>query len=230
MKRSLAAAGLATLAAAVGFGVVHAATERLEWGGQPSLDISVPGRVTITHGATPSIVVTGPRDEVDRVYLDGGRLRYHRGVFNWFNWNQARSLRVAITTPRLQQLSVHAGSNVHLVSLTGDTLDLSVHSGADLTGVTSVNAMTLRVHSGGDARLEGRATRLSVTAHSGADADLGRLAVDHAQVTVHSGGDATVNPRLSIKAEAHSGGDIRLLTRPANVATSTHSGGDIRMP
>lgn len=229
MKRLPVVAGLAA-ATLLGVGAVHAATEQLDWKGGPSLNISVPGRVTISQGPVARVVVSGPRRAVDKVYMVDGNLRYHRDFFNWFGWNEARGLRVEITAPSLASLSVHAGSNVNLVNLTGDRLDISVHSGADLHGAASVNAMNVRVHSGGDLNLGGRATRLTLAAHSGADADLGRLAVDHAQVTVHSGGDVTVNPRLSVKAEAHSGGDIRLLSRPVDVVTSTHSGGDIRMP
>lgn len=220
-----ALAGVVGLAAAA-----HAADRNLNWGGGPSLSVSVPGRVTITQGPTARIIVSGPKDTVDRVYLDGDRLRFERSWFNWLGWDRHRGLRVDIVAPHLDTLSVHSGSNVRLSGLTGSSLKVSVHSGADLIGDARVSSMSAKVHSGADLRLQGRADVVDLAVHSGGDADLTGMAIEHASVRAHSGADATLSPRLSIKADAHSGADIRLLQRPASVQTTTHSGGDVRIP
>jgi hypothetical protein len=228
MSHLLVAASVLLGAASVG--TAHAADRHLDWAGGGSLDIAVPGRVTITQGPVARIIVSGPQKVVGRVYMSGDRLRYRRTFFGWMGWAEPLGLRVQIQTPRLDRLAVHSGANVQMSGLTGAGLDLSVHSGADVEGLLNVRAMTARVHSGADLRLQGRADRLDLSVHSGAGADLARLVVDHASVSAHSGADAVVNPRLSIRANAHSGGDIRLLQRPADVRVETHSGGDVRIP
>jgi hypothetical protein len=230
MRRPITAAALAALAAAATLGAAQATTQQLPWRGSASLDIAVPGRVTITEGPTARIVVSGPQSALDKIRFDGERLRYKRSWWTWFGWDEPRGLRIEITAPALQRLAVHAGSNVRVVNLSSDSLSFSVHSGADLDGQVTCRAMSAEVHSGADLRLTGRAERLDLAVHSGADADLGRLSVDYADVRAHSGADAIISPRLSVKANAHSGADIRLLQRPAHVEAQTHSGGGVRIP
>lgn len=232
MNRLLLGAGLAAITAAATFTAATAQSpgRTLPWDGAPSLDIAIPGRVTITQGATPRMVVYGARPDVDRVYLSGDRLRYRREGWTWWGWRSPRGLRVEITAPHLNDLTAHAGSNVQVSDLTEEQLRVRVHSGADLSLRATVRSLSAEAHSGADLHAVGRAERLSLQVHSGADARLGGLQVDHARVTVHSGADATVNARLSIDATAHSGGDLRLVNRPVQVSVSRHSGGDVYVP
>lgn len=232
MNRILAGAGLAAIASFVTFQAVAAQPggRVLPWDGAPSLQISVPGRVTITQGPTPRMVAYGAKADVDRLYLSGDRLRYRRDGIAWWGWRSPRRLRVEIVAPHLNNLEAHAGSNVDVAGLREEQLQVSVHSGADLHLNTSVKSLSAKVHSGGDFYAVGRAERLSLEVHSGGDARLGGLQVDHARISAHSGADATVNPRLSADATAHSGGDIRLVSRPAQLVVSRHSGGDVSVP
>ncbi len=235
MNRIAVTACIAIGAAAVAFTGLSAAAGQsgprtFSWAGD-SLSIATPGQVTFTQSPTARIVVSGPADAVSRVYVEGNRIGYnHKGLNWWRSWRHTEGLRIDVSGPHLRRLAAHAGTDLDIRDLHEDILSLSVHSGADVNARANLRILSAQVHSGADLSASGRADRLDLSVHSGGDAHLGDFIADHVQVRVHSGADAIVNPRLSADAAAHSGGDIRLVSRPANLHTQRHSGGDIRIP
>ena len=46
-------------------------TRTIEWAGADRIEIAIPADVTFTQAPTPSLVVTGPRDAVEHVIVEG---------------------------------------------------------------------------------------------------------------------------------------------------------------
>src|SRR6476620_11712038 len=51
-------------------------TKEIVWSGSDELEIALPAEVTITQGPQAKMVITGPKDAVDRVRVEDGRIGF----------------------------------------------------------------------------------------------------------------------------------------------------------
>lgn len=213
-------------------------TKDMNWAGDDDLQIDVPADVTFTQADKPKITITGPRDAVDKVSVEGGhiglighenvRVRVRGLNVSLRGLEGFRHLRIEVAAPKMHSITTSAASKLNIVSLKSDDLDLEVNTASDVTGNVDVNHLQLRVHTGADARLEGRADDVDVEVHTGGDAKLDRMAVKTARVETHTGGTAVLAPTDSADVEAHTGGDVILRSHPPKINSNIHTGGNLR--
>ena len=182
--------------------------------------------------------ITGPRDAVEHIIVDDGHIGFTgrgevrvsiRGAnVNVHGLEGFRRLKIEVSAPDVHRFSAGAASNLMLNGVKRDELEIEAHAASHVNGNIDVNRLDLPVHSAANADLEGRADDLDLEVHSAGDAKLGHLAVKSAKVDAHAAGDAEVAPTELAHVEVHSGADVVMRTRPAQLNTNVHSGGDIR--
>lgn len=244
---ALAATAVVALTAA-GFAATAAdqpVRRDLDWRGD-ELHVILPARATVTQGPTQRLTVSGPRDLVDRVYLDGDSVRLRPNGL-WF-WNDdARGLVIQASAPSIRSLSAAASADVRAARLDAPTLKLSASSsgrldvddaraadvrlGASSSGRLRVNVkaetMTVKASSSGEVVASGRTGRLDVEASSSGGANLRDLGVEDARIRVSSSGAATVTPHRSVDVQASSSGRVKMASRPPQTRVETSSSGRV---
>jgi Putative auto-transporter adhesin, head GIN domain len=98
-------------------------------------------------------------------------------------------LRVEVSAPTVEALSVTGSADVRVVGLDTDALDV-------------------RVSGAGDVAADGRARRLTLDISGAGDADLAELATDDARVELSGSGDAEVRASGLLDAEVRGAGDL----------------------
>lgn len=211
-------------------------TKEIAWSGDDELVIALPADVTVTQGPQAKLVITGPKDAVDRVRVNDGRISFSgddvRVAVRGLNLDVKglegfRRLKIQVTAPDLRSIHASVASKVNIVSLKRADLELQANAGSDLSGNIDVDRLDLTVHSGAKADLAGRADEVELNAHSAGDAKLEKLAVKTLRGEANSGADASIAAKDSVDMEVHSGADVTIHGRPEHVNTNTHSGGDV---
>jgi hypothetical protein len=176
------------------------------WDGGKSLSVGGAMTVRVRKDGAPRVVVTGPDELVNRVYLSRGRLGVENN--NWwggnFSWNNRR-LEVEITGVAPNEVSVSGSSQVTLADPVRER-DFEVH----ISGSGSVNAsgqveqLDVHVSGSGNARLaalEARRGDLSVSGSGRVDVE----AVEEAEVGISGSGQVRINGRPRALAQSISG-------------------------
>lgn len=212
-------------------------TKEMVWSGSDELEIALPAEVTVTQGPQARMVITGPKDAVEHVKVDGGHIGFSesanvRVTVKGLNLNIKglegfRRLKIQITAPDVRKIDASVASKVVLVGFKRDELELKANAGSDLSGDIEVRKLELEVHSGANAELTGKADDMELDVHSAGDAKLDKLVVKSIHGEAKSGADASIAAIDSIDMDVHSGADVTIHGRPTHVNTNTHSGGDV---
>jgi len=182
------------------------ATRELTWGGGDRLDINLPADVQFTQVAGPAkVTVTGPKDAVDRVMLEGSNLRFSDG----FDFDGP--VKVVISAPQVRHFSISGASDLSIDGYDQDELDLSV-SGK------------------GEIHAKGKAHDVKLDISGNGDADLGGVASDSAEADISGAGRAVLAPASAADLRISGAGEIELKTHPAKVNTDISGLGRIVEP
>jgi Putative auto-transporter adhesin, head GIN domain len=182
-------------------------TRTLTWTGGDTLDIQAPADVTFTQAPRPaSVSVSGPRDAVDDVEIEDGRLRMRDPGF----WHVG-GLKAVMTAPDVQRFVLSGAGKLDIEGYNRDLLDVDV-SGA------------------GDIRANGIAKTLKLEISGAGAADTGGLKNETAEVELSGAGHATIAPTALAKIEISGFGDVNLLTRPAQVESHVSGMGHVHQP
>ncbi len=194
-------------------------TRTIEWAGGERLSIDVPGRVTYVQGAQAGVRITGPRDIVDSIRFNDGRLtmvsddNHDRGYIRWNTsgirvWSESEALRIEVTAPNVRSFEM------------GDNGELNIRGYDQPT-------MALQINGEGSIDADGATPALTVAINGDGDADLRGLVVTDATVDVTGRGDVTVGPtgRADIDISGH--GDVSLTRNPAQLNQSITGWGEV---
>lgn len=139
-------------------------------------------------------------------------------------------LKVFVTLPALEQVSVSSGATAELHELTGENFSASASSGADIIlDDVGYENLILSASSGADIRASGTCATIEGNVSSGADVNATELECASARANASSGGDIAVFASDAVSANASSGGDIRVMGNPEARDLNTSSGGDINI-
>lgn len=178
------------------------ASRPLTWDGSTRLELSVPGELHYTQAPGPAhITISGPRQVVDNVTIDHGRIRL-------IDPTHYARLTIEMSAP-----------NVSVFSVTGSNdLDIEAYNQDQLT-----------IDSSGSARInvqgQARAVRLSLSGSG--DANLADLVTQAAQVDISGSADATIAPRDSANIHVSGSGEVTLTTRPATIHSDISGSGQV---
>lgn len=196
-----------------------AVSRDIAWTGGERLSIDLPGEVTYAQGDTAGVRITGPKNVVDRVRLQDGRLTLEgdnegdRGYLRWSGsgiraWSEYDDLRVVVTAPKVNTFDV------------GDDGHLSIRD-------YDQPSLTLRLNGEGDADARGETERLDLKIYGDGDAELHRLTVTDATIEASGDGEAEVGATGKVEIDSSGDGDIRLTRRPAQLRQTTTGWGEV---
>lgn len=159
----------------------------------------------------------------------------------------SKKIVVHVALPKLLQLAASSGSECTSKSLlSGDDIDISSSSGAELKLNLNYHEVNLfassgseleialdsdkllvEASSGSDVELSGSATQAALNASSGASIEAYQLSVDDCNATASSSGDIEISVNKNMVARATSGADISYKGSPENLEKFVSSGGDV---
>jgi hypothetical protein len=179
------------------------ATRELAWNGGDSLEVDVPANVTYTQApGAGKLTITGPKDAVDALEVDGGQLRFSGHRHHW------SELTIAMSAPGVTHFDLHGASKLDIEGYKQDKLNLDISGNADVTA-------------------KGEAKGLELTISGSSDTDLSGLKLENADVDITGSGEATLAPTASANLNISGSGDVTLLTRPAKLESNVTGSGSV---
>lgn len=193
----------------------------IAWAGGDRLAVDVPGQVTYVQGAEAGIRITGPKDIVDSIRFDDGRLTMadddnrDRGYIRWNRngihvWSETEALRIVVTAPSVRSFEMGDNGHLRIRNYDQPTLDIV------LQGEGSISA-------------GGRTDKVSVTVDGDGDADLDDLRVAEAVINVPGDGDVRVGPTDTADIDLSGRGDVTLTRNTTKVNQSVTGWGDVQI-
>ena len=194
-------------------------TRTLTWAGGDRLQIEVPGEVIYVQGASPGVVVTGPKDLAERVRIVGNRLTLdddghtEHGYIRWTGagfrvWSAEDQLKITVTAPTVTSFDVVGSSDVVIRDYDQPALNLILSGSGDVTA-------------------RGSARTVQVDVSGSGDADLAALNTVDADVQVSGSGDVRVGPTGKAAVDISGSGDVELTRRATAVSRTLSGSGDI---
>ncbi len=135
---------------------------------------------------------------------------------------------VYVTMPEIKKLTASSAANLRTKSLIkSNNLTIDASSGADIEAEIETTNLTCESSSGADIDLSGICETADFHASSGANIDAKELEADTVSAKVSSGGDIHLSAKISLTANASSGGNISYYGNPEKLDVNTSSGGNI---
>lgn len=192
-------------------------TRDLPWTGGDSLTLELPADVTYVQSAEAKITLSGPKDVVERVVVEGGRIAFSEageGSDITIDLNGVRMvddadrLRITVSGPKVTRFAVNGS---------GD-LDIRDYDQP---------AMDIQVQGSGDVKAGGRSDSLTLAIIGSGSIDAADLATRDAQVSTSGSGDATIAARGAVKVSVAGSGGVSLRAKPASLTSEISGSGDI---
>ena len=191
-------------------------SRQVAWDNREALSIRVPGDVLyVQTDENPGITITGPRQMVERVSYDNGRIlisdyeRESRAYVSWGptgirGWNSSEGLQIVVRAPSVKAFDLQGQADVKVQGYSQPSLDLT------LTGNSDIEVF-------------GRADRVNVDASSNSSAYLDELISTDANINISGNADAKTSANGKVVINA-SGTSVVRLTRRASEVHQTLSG------
>lgn len=192
-------------------------TRTVAWTGGQTLSLDLPADVTFIQGDTANVVIAGPQSAVDRVQVDGGRIRLRdgsdRAVVRWDRngiegWSDTERLRIVVTAPSVTRFDIEGSSDLTIQDYDQDVFTLDVSGSGDVTAT-------------------GRTTTVDLDIAGSGDVDLSDLTTTDARADISGSGDATLAPTGEAAISISGSGDVDLTTRPARLTQDITGSGDV---
>jgi hypothetical protein len=177
-------------------------TREIAWPGGDRIEFDVPANVQYTQGPGPGkLVITGPKDDVDRVELSGAELTTDGDDFDGH-------LTVVMTAPDVRRFSISGDDNLAITGYDQD--DIAV----DVSGSGAVSA-------------KGKARDVRLDISGDGDVDLSGLAAQSAKADISGSGRASMAPTDEADLSISGSGEIDLLTHPPKLSSDVSGSGRI---
>ena len=129
------------------------------WAGD-RLGVSGSMRVNVRRDGAPRVVVTGPRELVERVTLRDGRMGMENSYNSWWrNWGPNDRIEVEISGAALNEVSVSGSGTVRLGTLRQSALEVHISGSGSIYADGQVTRLDADVSGSGSARLDGEDAR-----------------------------------------------------------------------
>jgi hypothetical protein len=189
------------------------ATRDLAWPGGTLLEIDLPAEVTYTQGPDARVTVSGPQDLVDRIVIDGGRLRFRDdddgdGAHVLFNRER---IVIAVVAPGVKRFVLNGSPDLTFAGYDQPDLAIEINGSGELTGTGKTQALSLAIAGSGDATLT-------------------QMTIQDATISVAGSGNAEVAARGAVQVDIAGSGDVVLTTKPASLSSNIDGSGDLRLP
>jgi hypothetical protein len=180
------------------------ASREIAWPGGDKIEFDVPADVQYTQGPGPAkLVVTGPKDALDRLELSQGDLQYRDDD----DFGDTR-LTVVMTAPDVRRFSINGDNSLSIAGYDQD--DLAV----DVSGRGRVIA-------------KGKAQAVNLDISGDGDIDMSGLAAKSARASISGSGRASVAPTDEADVSISGSGEIDLLSHPARLNSDVSGSGRV---
>lgn len=187
-------------------------TRTLAWDGGDRLDVEVAADVTYVQGDTASVVVSGPKEQVEALRLTAGRLTFgdddDRIGHVVFGWGDYAPLRITVTAPAVTAFNLSSSGDLLIRDYDQPSLFVAIDGSGEVEATGRTEALELDISGSGEADLSGLLTR---------DAD----------VEISGSGEAVVGPTGAARIAISGSGDVDLSRRPASLTQSISGSGDV---
>ena len=180
-------------------------TREIAWPGGDTVEFDVPADVQYTQAAGPAkLVITGPKDALDRLALDQGSLHYRDDDDDFSDTR----LSVVMTAPDVRHFQISGDNKLDIAGY--DQSDLAV----DVSGHGEVSA-------------KGKAQAVNVDISGDGDIDMSGLASKSASAQISGSGRASMAPTDEADVSISGSGEIDLLTHPAKLNSDISGSGRV---
>ena len=176
---------------------------RLAWTGGDTVEIALPATVRYRAGEGDEVIVRGPSAVIAHVETKGGRI-----VLDCRSSARRREVEIVLPGRTFSRMSLSGSGRLLLENLSQPTLALAI-SGS------------------GDVRAQGKVELATVTISGSGHARLGDLALQQLTVTVSGSGHIEAAPKDLADITISGAGNVRLLTRPAQLRSHVSGSGRI---
>ena len=188
-------------------------TRELGWPGGTLLEIDLPADVTYTQGPVAKVTVSGPQNLVDRIVVDGGRLRFRdddNGGAPHLRFNRER-IHITVAAPGVKTFVLNGSPDLTLAAYDQPDLAIEINGSGEVTGTGKTQALSLAIAGSGDATLA-------------------RMAAQDAAISIAGSGNAEVAAKGAVQVDIAGSGDVVLTEKPASLSSNIDGSGDLRLP
>jgi hypothetical protein len=180
------------------------ATREIAWNGGDRLDVDLAADVQFIQSPGPAkLVVTGPKDAVDHVVLDGSHLQYADD-----DGNNSGPIKVTLSAPDVRHFAINGSGGLTIDGFNQDDLDVAVSGSGNVTA-------------------KGKARDVKLDISGDGDVDMSELAADSAEADISGSGRASIAPANAADLHISGDGEIDLKTRPAKLNSDVSGSGRI---
>lgn len=185
-------------------------TRDLAWPGGDRLQVDVPAEVVYTPGADAKVTVSGPGALVDRIVVEGGRLRFRDDETSDLHFSRRR-VRISVVAPDVTTFVLDGSQDLEFSGYDQPELAIEINGSGEVKGAGRTQALTLRIAGSGDA-------------------GLGALDARDADIDIAGSGNAEVSAKGAVRVSIAGSGDVELTAKPASLVSDIDGSGDLRLP
>lgn len=144
------------------------------------------------------------------------------------SFNSTGTTKVTVKMPVIKGLSTNSGASLKSInSLDAEAIELKSSSGSSIDIDVEADNLIAESSSGSKIEISGKALRLDTASSSGSEIDAEELLANEIVSQASSGSAAKVNPIVSLKGKASSGGSVKYKNIPKTVEKEESSGGSV---
>ena len=168
--------------------------------------------MTYVQGDTATVVVSGPKEQVEALRLTAGRLTFDddddRIDHVVFGWGDHVPLRITVTAPSVSAFNLSSSGDLLIRDYDQPSLFVAIDGSGEVEATGRTETVELDISGSGEADFSGLLTR---------DAD----------VEISGSGEAAVGPTGAARIAISGSGDVDLTRRPASLSQSISGSGDV---
>lgn len=136
--------------------------------------------------------------------------------------------KVTVKMPVVDKIEASSASSVTTKGVVeGEDITLETSSAGSMNVSIESDKISVDAGSAGSVNIEGKALSFNSSASSGGSIDAEKLMANEVEAKAASGATISVNPIVSLKAKASSGGNINYSGSPKTIEKEASSGGNI---
>jgi len=179
------------------------------WNGGDTLAMDAPINIRYqpnasAEGSAPQVALIGPAELLQHVKFGDGRITADASVTR----TSGKRVEAVVSGAPIRKFVINSNENLDLGDVRQESLDLHLNGRGTVTG-------------------RGKVDRLDLTIAGDGEAKLGGLEVmGDAKVSILGSGNASLSPRGRVKLFVAGSGDLRMLTKPAELRQTIIGSGE----
>jgi hypothetical protein len=196
--------------------------ERRELGNFDSISLPGSGRVRVSIGTTPSVMVKAGERAIQRIVTE---LRGTELVISGNFASLGGSPEFEVVAPSLKAVRVSGSGDIEVLdTVKGDSLQIDIAGSGSVKAGVELRGLTVRIAGSGDVRLDGKAEKMELRVMGSGDLDAADLDGGTASVSILGSGDGSIGDFAELDAIIAGSGDLRYDGSPRIKGSTPGSG------